>query len=107
MSYILAYSTVIGACVVFSSSYFAVLWSDKRVIINDLYFIETYGRLTEDIRVDTVPQRLYHLFSFARRILIVSTALYYDSMPAVYSIYGHYALSLVTLIYYGKSAPLK
>ena len=35
VSYFLAYATMIGAWIVFGSSYFAILWCEKRIIIND------------------------------------------------------------------------
>ena len=100
VSYILAVFSALVICVQLPFSFFMITCHDKEILQEDEHFDQAYGKLYENLNIDTKAQRLFYLFYMARRIAFFSIAYFGYQWPVVFQISALLALSNSTLIYY-------
>ena len=90
-----------------SFSFFMIVCHDKETLQNDQHFIQAYGKLYDDLNIDTTPQRLFYFFYMIRRIGYISIGHFGHQWPPLFQIVALIALSNATLFYYILQQPMK
>ena len=105
ISYIIAIFSIIVICIHFPYSYLLITTHSKEILLHDKEFKKTYGQLIDNIKVDTLMQRLFFVFYLLRRIVLIALAHYCKEMPLVFQISILLLISLLTSSYYLSSEP--
>ena len=83
-----------------------IVRTDKTKLEEDELMQQLHGSLTNDIRLETIAQKLYYLIYCIRRLVYVLLAYSIYNMPPVFQIIGIITSSTYTIIYYGLASPL-